>query len=208
LTKKRTCTIGLHGPWGESSSVFIRVYFTFPKDYPQAGHPDGTPVVELQDNPLIPVKDRAFILRKLRAIRERRRPCLEACLRFLLFADEDEHAGRPAVGSETSSDDDGRPVSRKSRDFTVALLRNNKNLAEPRTSQGTFGPNGMLAMYLTLPFSSFFVIRRTRLLFSSTSTDRTQCLARFVSFLSKTIAEFAAESRQWAALVSSTCVTL
>jgi len=147
LTKKRTCTLGLHGPWGESSSVFIRVSFTFPKDYPQASHPDGTPVVELERNPLISNKDRAFILRRLRVIRERRRPCLEACLRFLLFAHEDEQAQPLVVGSESSSEDDGRAVPRKSRDFTVALLRNNKNLAEPRTSQGTFGPNGTLAIY-------------------------------------------------------------
>jgi hypothetical protein len=29
LMKKRNCSLGLHGPWGESSSVFIRITFTF-----------------------------------------------------------------------------------------------------------------------------------------------------------------------------------
>jgi hypothetical protein len=140
--KKRTCTLGLHGPWGGSSSVFIRVTFTFPRDYPQATHPQGTPTVDLERNPLISMKDRAFMLRRLRAIREQRRPCLENCLRFLLTGNEEEKLGEVLpMDSDSSEDED--PSMRKSRDFTVGLLRNNKNLVEPRTSQGTFGPNGM-----------------------------------------------------------------
>ena len=144
LIKKRTCTLGLHGPWGETSSVFMRVTFTFPKDYPSGTHPHGTPNVELERNPLISMSDRAYILRHLRRIRERKRPCLEACLRFLLFADE----GRmDEEDEETSSSDEERVVGgkegKRARDITVSLLRNNKNLAEPRTSQGSFGPNGM-----------------------------------------------------------------
>jgi hypothetical protein len=138
LTKKRTCTLGLHGPWGESSSVFIRITFAFPKDYPHGQHPRGTPTVELERNPLISLKNRAFILRRLRALRERQRPCLEACLRFL---SEGEKSGAPHAMDSESSDD---AEDHKSRDLTVSLLRSHKNLAEPRTSQGTFGPNGTL----------------------------------------------------------------
>ena len=83
------------------------------------------------------------MLRRLKTIRSRRRPCLEACLRFLLFGDENEQVGIPVdMRSESSSEEDEGPTTRKSRDFTVSLLRNNKNLAEPRTSQGIFGPNG------------------------------------------------------------------
>ena len=142
----RTCTLGLHGPWGEKSSVFMRVTFTFPRDYPQATHPHGTPIVELERNPLILMSDRAFILKHLRRIRERKRPCLESCLRFLLFADEGSN-DRDLMDSESSEDEDGDDHgagdARKSRDITVSLLRNHKNLAEPRSSQGSFGPNGM-----------------------------------------------------------------
>lgn len=141
--KKRTCTLGLHGPWGESSSVFIRVTFTFPREYPQATHPQGTPTVDLERNPLISMKDRASMLRRLRAIREQRRPCLESCLRFLLFGDEEEQLGEALPMDSESSSDEEEPSGRRPRDFTTALLRNNKNLVEPRTSQGTFGPNGM-----------------------------------------------------------------
>ena len=162
LTKRRTCTFGLHGPWGESSLVFIRVTFTFPRNYPQATYPDGIPIIDLERNPLISLKDRTFMLRRLTAIREHRRPCLESCLRFLLFRDEEERMpGEPLrmmdQGESSSSDegdDDGLMrnakgiggtggggAAKKTRDGT-GILRGNKNLVEPRTSQGTFGPNG------------------------------------------------------------------
>ena len=86
------------------------------------------------------------MLRKLRTIRERRRPCLEACLRFLLFGDEDDQVTAPVdMGLGSSSEDEGPgQLTHKSRNLTVSLLRNNNNVPEPRTSQGVFGPNGML----------------------------------------------------------------
>ena len=144
FSKKRTCTFGLYGPWGESTSVFIRISFTFPRDYPHAAHPNGTPQVELERNPLIPVKSRVLILRRLRAIREQERPCLEACLRFLLYGerDEDEDERPSSMDDSESSDDDIAIKSRRSKDGALSMLQSDKNLAEPRTSQGVFGPNG------------------------------------------------------------------
>lgn len=123
--------------------MFFRVKFTFPKDYPHAAHPAGTPTVELDRSPLISLKDRAFMLGRLRAIRQTQRPCLEQCLKFLLFGDERERVGRT---SDSSSDDDSRirtaTIRSRSDNLPYTLLRNDKNLAEPRTSQGVFGPNG------------------------------------------------------------------
>lgn len=86
------------------------------------------------------------MLRKLKAIRERRRPCLEACLRFLLFGTDDGISsagarGRVPLDSESSSDDDDLPAA-KAKDTTANLLRGHKNMSEPRTSQGIFAPNG------------------------------------------------------------------
>jgi hypothetical protein len=104
------------------------------------------------------MKDRAFMLRRLKAIRERRRPCLEPCLRFLLLGNEDEKGGRgpgPLDSDSSSEDEDTAPVSRKSRDFTVTLLRSHKNLAEPRTSQGTFAPNGKIKYSIYIEESHF-----------------------------------------------------
>lgn len=142
LTKRRTCTFGLHGPWGDGMSVFIRISFTFPRDYPHASHPGGTPQVDLERNPLISIKNRVYILRQLRFIREQERPCLEACLRFLLFGDDDASSRASSHDSESSSEDEIPMMARRPKEGTNSLLRSDKNLAEPRTSQGVFGPNG------------------------------------------------------------------
>lgn len=125
--------------------MFIRVTFTFPREYPHGIHPDGTPVVELERNPLISIRSRAFILKRLRSIRQRKRPCLEACLRFLIFGSEDGQSGHSMLmDSESSSDDEdlSRGLGGKPKEVAVSILRNHKNLMEPRTSQGTFGPDG------------------------------------------------------------------
>ena len=141
--------MGLTGPWGESSSVFIRITFTFPKDYPFSHGPSGTPTIDLERNPLISLNDRAFILRRLRVIRETHRPCLEACLRFLLFGSEGERTMRSSASSDVDDfnrgggDTPGHKVPSAQRDdVAYSQLRNDKTLAEPRTSQGVFGPNG------------------------------------------------------------------
>ncbi|TFY69478.1 hypothetical protein EVJ58_g381 [Rhodofomes roseus] len=152
LTKKRKCTFGLHGPWGEGTSVFIRTTFTFPRDYPQASYPNGIPRVDMDRTPLIDMPTRAFILRRLRAIREKERPCLEKCLRFLLFGDDEKRDGRRnGIDSESSSDEDMPPSTRRNRGTSFSLLRTDKNLAEPRTSQGVFGPNGQLVCFFPAP---------------------------------------------------------
>lgn len=154
LTKRRTCTFGLHGPWGETTSVFIRVTFTFPRDYPQAAHPGGTPQVELERNPLISMKSRVHILRRLRVIREQERPCLESCLRFLLFGDEARDDPSLSLDSESSSEDELAAIPRRNKDGQFSVVRGEKNLAEPRTSQGVFGPNGMEITFLSDAFYS------------------------------------------------------
>ncbi len=142
--KRRTCTLGLNGPWGDSSSVFVRVSFTFPKSYPHEFHPGGTPMVDLERTPLISIRNRAFMLRRLRMLRETRRPCLEACLRFLLYGSEDEKQRRTAhVVYDSSSDDETTSIMRSKREPVVTPLHSDKNIAEPVTSQGVFGPNGM-----------------------------------------------------------------
>lgn len=151
LMKKRTCTLSLHGPWGESSSVFIRVTFTFPREYPRPGAA-GTPSVDLERNPLISLRSRAFILRRLRIIRENRRPCLEACLRFLLFAQEDtSSAPTHEINTDSSSSEDEGLQQRRPKEVTVSLLRTHKNLAEPRTSQGYFSSSGHLVCFFRAP---------------------------------------------------------
>ncbi|KAJ3812903.1 hypothetical protein F5876DRAFT_36386 [Lentinula aff. lateritia] len=180
--QQRTLTLGLQVPWARSESgsrhhavggsgatyaystqsVFLRVTFTFPRNYPYSpeNHTDlplehplartTTPTVNMEYTPLITMKDRAFMLRRLRRIiatlRERQRPCLEACLRFLVFKDESfvEIAG--GGGGAT-----GHASVRRDDEVTMSMLRDNKNLAEPRTCQGSFGPNGELVCFFRAP---------------------------------------------------------
>ncbi|KAH8109914.1 WD40-repeat-containing domain protein [Phellopilus nigrolimitatus] len=152
LTKHRSCTFGLHGPWGESSvNVFVRVTFTFPRDYPHGKHPRGTPLVEIERSPLISVKMRAHMKKGLKDIRESQRPCLEACLRFLLFSDGGRRGQKPNIDSGTSDEDEPMDTN-NSKDFSASLIRDHPNLAEPRSSQGVFGPNGQLVcIFRSLP---------------------------------------------------------
>ncbi|KNZ79021.1 hypothetical protein J132_06861 [Termitomyces sp. J132] len=137
LMKKRTCTLGLQGPWGRTTSVFIRVTFTFPRDYPLATHPAGTPTVDIERNPLIPPKDRAFILRRLAVLREQR-PCVPPIMESESSSSEDEEHAVPSGG-------------RRSKEISSTTLKTVKNLVEPRTSQGTFGPNGELVCFFRAP---------------------------------------------------------
>ncbi|OCH85322.1 hypothetical protein OBBRIDRAFT_828983 [Obba rivulosa] len=150
LTRRRTCTFGLYGPWGESTTVFIRITFTFPRDYPHAGE---VPTVDLERIPLISMKTHAFILRRLRRIiQEQQGPCLEKCLRFLLFGDEDSQIGRHiSMDSESSSEEDDLLAVSKTKQRGFPAPRSDKNLAEPRTSQGVFGPNGELVCFSRAP---------------------------------------------------------
>jgi hypothetical protein len=75
-------------------------------------------------------------------LRETRRPCLEACLRFLLYGNEDEKQRRTAHIAYDSSSDEETSLLRSKREPIATPLHSDKNLAEPVTSQGVFGPNG------------------------------------------------------------------
>ena len=46
------------------------------------------------------------------------------------------------MDSESSSEDEAPSTARKHRNLTFSMLRGDKNLAEPRTSQGVFSING------------------------------------------------------------------
>lgn len=100
------------------------------------------PTIELEKNPEIQLKDRAYILRNLRRIRLEHRPCLELCLRFLLGMPDIEGRtfGGRGVDSDSDSSDGGQ---RQSRSGIVSHLSNHAdNVPMPRRCQGVFGPNG------------------------------------------------------------------
>jgi hypothetical protein len=135
--------VNLHGPWGTKSAVvFVRITFDFPRAH-SSTHPSPAPHIELDKSPLISPQQRAIMLARLADIRERYRPCFEACLNYLRFGDEKVFPSRaPSPGSESSSDDAASGSRRLKKGRIARVLRNSKNLAEPRTSQGMFSANG------------------------------------------------------------------
>ena len=151
----------------------MRITFNFPQNYPQATYPHGIPTVELDRNPLISPEKRAYILKQLRRIREYKRPCLEPCLRFLLLGPDAQNE-RQKMDSESSSDEEHR---KKERSVTVSLLQTQKNLAEPKTSQGAFGPNGQQLSFCMMGVAKLSQNRGVIILLPSTSTTRAQCTA-------------------------------
>ena len=136
------CTVSLNGPWGETQSVFIRITFHFPPEYPRSSARAAVPTIELEKSPEVSLKDRAYILRRLRKIRLNTRPCLSACLRFLLGM-PDMHGrmlGLRGADSDSDSSDEGQ---RQSRSGVVSHLTSHANgVPMPRRCQGVFGPNG------------------------------------------------------------------
>ncbi|KAG9022597.1 hypothetical protein FS837_006272 [Tulasnella sp. UAMH 9824] len=102
-TRKRIVTFTLLGPWRDDNALaFIRITFSFPKDYWKKSPTDpnaarSIPSFDLDKIPSISLKTRAFLIKKLRYIRYIHRPCLEPCLRFLLG--EDEAAGYGFLGT-------------------------------------------------------------------------------------------------------------
>ncbi|KAJ1310171.1 hypothetical protein OPQ81_006915 [Rhizoctonia solani] len=146
ISKKRTCTVALNGPWGETQPVFIRITFHFPPEYPKSFSRSAAPTIDLEKNSEIALKDRAYILRNLRKIRLNKRPCMEPCLRFLLGLQDTHGRMFGARGVDTDSDSEGE--QRQSRSGIVSHLSNHAdNVPMPRRCQGVFGPNGELVCF-------------------------------------------------------------
>ncbi|KAL7753295.1 hypothetical protein RI367_001070 [Sorochytrium milnesiophthora] len=83
---KRTCSLILRGPWGNNGcDVMVQANFQFPEKYPDMY---DAPSVELPNQGDIPAAIRQKLYQSLNDIIERNvsraRPCLEACIRYLL----------------------------------------------------------------------------------------------------------------------------
>lgn len=82
--------------------AFVRVYFRFPASYPRAQGREGSPAFSLSNSPLITKESRDALRQKLHRICEESRPCLAACISFLLG--HDERKGRPGAPLPVDSD--------------------------------------------------------------------------------------------------------
>ncbi|QRV86136.1 cytosolic Fe-S cluster assembly factor NBP35 [Ceratobasidium sp. AG-Ba] len=151
VSKKRMCTVSLNGPWGESGPAFIRITFHFPPEYPRSLARSAIPTIELEKSPEINLKDRAYILRRLRKIRLHTRPCLDPCLRFLLGMSDVHGRSLGPRGIDSGSDSSDEGEQRQSRSGLVSHLSNHAdNVPMPRRCQGVFGPNGELVCFFPM----------------------------------------------------------
>ncbi|KAG8878809.1 hypothetical protein FRB98_005982 [Tulasnella sp. 332] len=160
VTKRRSCTFTLLGPWRDDNALtFIRIACEFPKDYwkPTADPTTSLPSFDLDKIAGISLKTRAYLLKKLRNIRVQRRPCLEPWLRFLLGEEEGGYAyiggldgqetlwdglEEDPVGLNTTIEDDAETEN------SAQLVKNTpENTIRPRRCQGVFGPSGELACF-------------------------------------------------------------
>lgn len=82
---ERKCTISLSGPWAmDDEMAFIRMHLVFPDDYPES----KPPLFELEETSGVSSPRREEMIRFLRRIGamhvKKGRPCIEACLRYLV----------------------------------------------------------------------------------------------------------------------------
>jgi hypothetical protein len=81
----RKCTVSLSGPWGQHDDIaFIRLHLVFPESHPEA----KSPFFELEETSDVGAdrrRDMARFLARIGALHARKgRPCVEACLRYLV----------------------------------------------------------------------------------------------------------------------------
>lgn len=98
------------------------------------------PEFDLDKNPLIPPSSRTAMIAELDNILAERKRVLEPCLSFLRFGSRDR-VRSPSPGTESDSDEDLAAENVKKGNI-ARILKHNKNVGEPRTSQGVFAPNG------------------------------------------------------------------
>jgi len=82
---ERKCTISLSGPWGtDNDEAFVRLHLIFPDEYPET----KPPLIELEETSGVSNHRRQEMTRFLARIgsmhARKGRPCLEACLRYLV----------------------------------------------------------------------------------------------------------------------------
>jgi len=99
----RSCTISLHGPWSGSGVALIRINITFPPQYPDK----VAPIFDIQKTGMISIMYRTHMSQILNRIDtshvSQKRPCLEACIRYLLG--EYPQDGQERYGRDDSDDE-------------------------------------------------------------------------------------------------------
>jgi hypothetical protein len=123
---ERKCTISLSGPWGQDDEVaFLRLHLVFPDTYPE----EKAPLFELEESSGVASQRRQEMTRFLARIgsmhARKGRPCIEACLRYLVGekAANAKWRVRPEGDSDVESDTEGAT----SMEESMILSTNIKN---------------------------------------------------------------------------------
>ncbi|KAL1925163.1 uncharacterized protein VTP21DRAFT_46 [Calcarisporiella thermophila] len=139
----RKCTISLYGPWSDSGIAFLRVHVTFPAQYPE--RPAS---FDIQKTGMISMVNRAHLEENLSHIAavhaSERRPCLEACIRYLLG----ESQQKDELMEES---DDDLFMSRKNTpdEEHMPQGRDDQNVPFPRMCGATFSAEGYLVCFFS-----------------------------------------------------------
>jgi hypothetical protein len=110
----------------------VRVQFTFPPQYPHSTAKEDGPVIDLETSVAVSKATRAMMIAKLQDIRQNERPCLSACIAYLLgYQERRGRLGLRQEESDSEEDDDDR-------------LPFQQPMMPKKACGASFGPNGAL----------------------------------------------------------------
>ncbi|CAB5366960.1 uncharacterized protein OCT59_019952 [Rhizophagus irregularis] len=142
------CTISLHG----SRHAFIRINVTFPPQYPNK----VLPIFDIQKTGMISIYNRTRMLKCLKDIARscvsQNRPCLEACIRYLL-GEHTQEDGQERYGKDDSDDENYINATRRtSYDKNLNYILGDKedyNVPFPKLCGTKFNASGKLVCFFS-----------------------------------------------------------
>ncbi|CAJ0852094.1 9793_t:CDS:10 [Entrophospora sp. SA101] len=148
----RSCTISLHGPWSASGVAFIRINISFPPQYPDKFPPN----FNIQRTGMISIMNRTHMLQNLNSIAlshvSQKRPCLEACIRYLL-GEQPKEVAQDRYGKDDSDDENLLNSTRRSYDKNLVYILgdkdDNNNVPFPMLCGARFSMNGQLICFFS-----------------------------------------------------------
>ncbi len=120
----------MNGPWAEGGRpAFLRVQFTFPAQYPLSLAQEDSPQVNLETSVAISRITKTKMLAKLEELRHDQRPCLSACIAYLLGYGERGRLGLRQDESDSDEED-------------IERLPLQQPMMPKKACGASFGPNG------------------------------------------------------------------
>ncbi|RKP06343.1 hypothetical protein THASP1DRAFT_31833 [Thamnocephalis sphaerospora] len=140
----RTCSLSLDGPWMSAGQALVNLSIIFPNEYPAAA-----PNVSVHRSAAIPMMNRAHMIKGLSQVitahLDRRQPCLEAIVAFLLG----EHM-RTSSHAQPERDDDAVLIDQPRGQFARSMhTQDRSRVPFPRLCGASFTATGRLMIFFT-----------------------------------------------------------